>query len=102
MALRSHGHDLLSALELDPRATDAELLEFAQANQRVIITEDKDFGELVFVRRLPHSGIIRFTNMTVNEKVEAMRELLEHYPTEIEERCIIVVTRNRIRIRRTG
>ncbi len=100
--LLNDGHDVISALEIDPRATDAELLELARADQRVIITEDKDFGELVFVRRQPHSGIIRFTSMTVDEKVDAMFELLERFSDEIEEQRIIVVTRNRIRIRREG
>ena len=47
------GHDVLSALESSPRATDEELPALATAEQRIIITADKDFGELVFVRRLP-------------------------------------------------
>ena len=45
------GHDVLSASEAAPRATDDELLALALAEQRILITEDKDFGELVFVRR---------------------------------------------------
>ena len=100
--LLNDGHDVLSALDVDPKASDAELLNFALADQRVVITEDKDFGELVFVRRQPHAGIIRFTNMTVHDKLQAMRQLLEHYPKEVELQCIIVVTRNRIRIRQHG
>ena len=61
------GHDVLSALESAPRATDKELLALAIEQQRVLITEDKDFGELVFVRRLPHPCIIRFVGMSVAE-----------------------------------
>ena len=45
------GHDVLSALEAAPGATDDELLALALAEQRILVTEDKDFGELVFVRR---------------------------------------------------
>ena len=41
------------------RATDEELLALARGQQRILITEDKDFGELVFVRRLPHPCIVR-------------------------------------------
>ncbi len=62
-ALTERGHDVLSALETAPRASDDELLAMALAEQRVFITEDRDFGELVFVRRLPHPCIIRFTDM---------------------------------------
>ncbi len=48
------GHDVVSASEGMPDATDAELLALANEEQRTLITEDKDFGELVFARRLPH------------------------------------------------
>ena len=44
------GHDVVSALEWgDPRASDEVLLALATSEERVLITEDKDFGELVFV-----------------------------------------------------
>ena len=68
------GHDVLSALERDPRAADEELLALALEEQRIPVTEDEDFGELVFVRRLPHPCVIRFVDMPVVEKVAAMRE----------------------------
>lgn len=53
-SLAAQGHDVLSALERNPRATDEELLALAMEERRILVTEDKDFGELVFVRRLPH------------------------------------------------
>ena len=68
------GHDVLSALERDPRAADEELLTLALEEQRILVTEDKDFGELVFVRRLPHPCVIRLVDMPVVEKVAAMLE----------------------------
>jgi len=37
-------------VEHAPRATDDELLVLARVEERILITEDKDFGELVFVR----------------------------------------------------
>ena len=57
-----------------PRAADEELLALALEEQRIPVTEDEDFGELVFVRRLPHPRVIRFVDMPVVEKVAAMRE----------------------------
>ena len=93
------GHDVLSGVEIDPRASDEALLTLANQEQRVLVTEDKDFGELVFVRRLPHPCIIRFVDMQVAEKVAAMRELLEQHEDAIHEGALIVVTRRRVRIR---
>ena len=97
--LTEGGHDVLSALEANPRATYEELLARATEEQRTIITEDKDFGELVFVRRQPHPCIVRLVEMPVVEKVAAMRELIESYSDAINDGSRIVVTRNRVRIR---
>ena len=93
------GHDVISALEHDPRASDEVLLALAIREERVLVTEDKDFGELAFVRRLPHPCIIRFVDMRVEEKVVAMRELLERHVDAIRAGALIVVTRRRVRIR---
>jgi len=93
------GHEVLSALEVDPRAADDALLALALREERVLVTEDKDFGELVFVRRLPHPCIIRFVDMRVEEKVAAMRELLERHADALRAGALIVVTRGRVRIR---
>ena len=97
--LDSLGHDVISAVEIDPRASDESLLSQALAEQRVLITEDKDFGELVFVHRLPHPCIIRFVDMTVAEKVAAMEDLLDRHGTAIRQGTIIVMTKSRVRIR---
>jgi predicted nuclease of predicted toxin-antitoxin system len=64
------------------------------------VTEDKDFGELVFVRRLPHGPIVRLVELTVDEQVNGMAELLEHHAAELTGPVIVTVTRGRIRIRR--
>lgn len=93
------GHDVLSALERDPRATDEELLALANEEQRILITEDKDFGELVFVRQLRHPCIIRFVEMRVEEKTAAMRDLIDRHADAMRGGALIVVTRDRVRIR---
>ena len=97
--LNDAGHEVLSALDVAPSATDQTLLALATQERRVIVTEDKDFGELVFVRRLPHPCIVRFGDMQVAEKVDAMRDLIEHHQDAMNDSSIIVVTRNRVRIR---
>ena len=96
------GHDVIPALEFNPSASDEELPEFATEEQRILITEDKDFGELVIVRKLSHPCIIRFVDMPVREKAAAMLELLEHRENDLLEDALIVVTRSRIRVRRSS
>ena len=98
--LAGQGHDVLLAASIDPRASDDRLMGLALRDQRVLVTEDKDFGELVFVRRLPHGPIIRLVELTVAQQIEGIAELLEHRSTELTGPVIVTVTRDRIRIRR--
>lgn len=98
--LAGQRHDVLSAVAVDPKASDERLMAFALQDDRVLVTEDRDFGELVFVRRLPHGPIVRLVELTVDEQVSGMRELLEHHEAELTGPVIVTVTRGRIRIRR--
>src|SRR6516164_1365808 len=57
--LRHGGHDLLSVKESMRSERDEVILSRAQAEQRTVVTHDKDFGELAFRSRLPATcGII--------------------------------------------
>ncbi|HEX7127847.1 MAG TPA: DUF5615 family PIN-like protein [Thermodesulfobacteriota bacterium] len=60
-ALVARGHDVLWARRAMPGAADSEVLARATAEQRILITFDKDFGELGFRSGLPSSsGIVLF------------------------------------------
>ena len=101
-ALVDLGHDVLSAWEGYAHATDEALLALAYEEGRVLVTEDKDFGELVFLRRQPHPCIVRLVELRVMEKAEAMQVLIERHDDAMREGAIIVVTGTRIRIRSAG
>jgi predicted nuclease of predicted toxin-antitoxin system len=59
--LRANGHDVLSVKESLPGASDSAILARAQMEMRLVITQDKDFGELAFRSGLPaECGIILF------------------------------------------
>lgn len=94
------GHDVVSAQSIDPKATDEQLLELALNDDRVLITEDKDFGELIFVQQLPHGPIVRVVELTVNEQIQAIDELMNQYAAVLKGPVIVTVTRGRVRIRR--
>ena len=93
------GHDVLSARDGYSHATDEVLLALAYRERRVLVTQDKDFGELVFLRRLPHPCIVRLVGLGVAETVEAMRQLIERHSDEMRAGAIVVVTARRVRIR---
>ena len=57
-ALRQSGNDELFVLESKPGATDDDVLALAFDEQRILLTEDKDFGKLVYRFKKPAHGVI--------------------------------------------
>ncbi len=90
---------MLPIFELNPKASDEEILALATEQQRTIITEDKDFGELIFLRHLPHHCVIRLVGMTVADKVKAVLDLIDNNADAMDKGCLITVTPTRVRIR---
>ena len=59
--LRQNGHDVVWIRVESPGISDPEVLSRAQAENRILLTFDKDFGELAFRSKLPASvGVILF------------------------------------------
>ena len=96
------GHDVLSAVEIDPALDDETLLAIANAERRIMLTEDKDFGKLIFARGLPHRGVIRFVDMNAEEKIAAMNKLISENSDELlTGDAIVVATPDGLRISRS-
>lgn len=56
--LRVTGHDVLAVTEAAPGAPDEKVIALARSQRRILITEDKDFGQLVFAAAASTSGVI--------------------------------------------
>jgi len=56
--LQALGHDAVSVSERARGASDEQVLALAVKEQRILVTEDKDFGALVFRRGMAHSGLL--------------------------------------------
>jgi predicted nuclease of predicted toxin-antitoxin system len=57
-ALRNAGFDVVYILESSPSVKDDFILSLANSEKRIVITQDKDFGELVFRLKQAHYGVI--------------------------------------------
>ena len=78
-ALRKAGHDVVSISERVPGIPDASVMEIAHAEQRIVVTFDRDYGELVFRRRLPRPGgvlYLRFLPASPLEPAEYLTRLI--------------------------
>lgn len=78
---------------------DETIIELAFTENRVLITLDKDFGELAIFRGKPHHGIIRIVNFSALQHGQIALEILRKYVRELAHYAIITVERDRVRIR---
>ena len=79
---------------------DEEVLKLADDEERIIITNDKDFGELYFLQHKAKNGILllRFANEKTANKISALNEVIKKFENKLRH-SFIVVSENKIRIR---
>ena len=101
--LRQDGHEVLYVAELSPSAADDEVLQHANTRGAVLLTADKDFGELVFRQGLVHSGVVllRLAGLTNATKAEIVVEVCRDRTAELV-RSFSVVFPGQVRIRRAS
>jgi predicted nuclease of predicted toxin-antitoxin system len=100
--LRAQGHDVFSVYEDARGADDVEIIQKAFAEDRILVTNDKDFGEKVYRERHPHKGVVfmRLDDERVESKIATLRKLLENYSDQLADR-FVVVTETRVRFARS-
>jgi predicted nuclease of predicted toxin-antitoxin system len=98
-ALREDGHDVTWAGDWGEDPGDREILRRAHHERAILVTLDKDFGELAVVQGEPHSGIIRLVGFSAREQAAACAQLLDLYATELAEGSLITADPLRVRIR---
>lgn len=101
--LRQNNYDVKAVVELMPGAPDLEVLKSAFTEKRILLTEDKDFGEWVFAQKRPTNGVI-FLRYPVETRLQmglAMVELVNEHGSELRNRYVVLEPgRARIRITR--
>lgn len=97
--LSEAGHDVEWIGDLQEDPGDLAILERAMEEQRVMVTLDKDFGELAVVRGLKHSGIIRLVGIPARQQGEVCAEAIAKYGEELAAGAILTVETVRVRIR---
>ncbi len=98
--LRNKGVSVFSIAESNPSVNDVKVLDISFERGHLLLTEDKDFGELVHRLRLKHRGIllIRLHDLPRSERVVIATEtILKHFPELLNNFCVL--TKQGLRIK---
>jgi len=98
--LREQGHDVVDSGQQPSDPGDAALLRRALDEDRILITIDHDFGQLVFATQQPHRGLVRLPDCPAEQRIEIVADLLARHASDLEARAIVTVRDGRIRISR--
>jgi len=97
--LKGAGYDVVWAGEWDEDPGDEEILARAHEAERVLVTLDKDFGELAVVRGVPHSGIVRLVGFSARAQASTCIQILDRYRKGLAAGGIVTVQPGRVRLR---
>lgn len=99
-ALRAAAFDVAAVVEQEPGTTDVRVIELARAERRIVLTEDRDFGQLVFAAIHATSGVI-YIRFPAAKRPELPGRILQLVRREGErlEKSFTVIGPHRIRIR---
>lgn len=96
--LLENGYDVKWVSDYDCEIFDDDLLKVATREKRILITNDKDFGELTFLQKKLSIGIIliRIKGQRTEDKVTLMKKLLQNYNNKLINH-FVVITKNKFR-----
>ena len=90
--LREQGHEVFSVYEEARGIDDDVIINRAYAENWILITNDKDFGEKVYREKHRHRGIIllRLEDDRVAGKIEALQRILDNHADRVADRFVVV------------
>jgi len=99
--LYAEGYDIKAVREIDPCLEDEKIIRTAFLENRMVITMDKDFGELVYHSLMEHSGVLllRLEDATGSKKLKVLKFIIENYSDRIKN-CFCVFQNDKFRIRK--
>jgi predicted nuclease of predicted toxin-antitoxin system len=97
--LRDQGHEVFSVYDEARGIDDDAVLRLAHDQNRIIITNDKDFGEKVFREKMAHKGVVllRLDDERTPNKIAVLQRVLAGYADQLPDR-FVVVTEKAVRI----
>jgi predicted nuclease of predicted toxin-antitoxin system len=93
------GHDVIWAGDWPEDPGDEEILARAHKEGRILVTLDKDFGEIAIVHKTKHSGIVRLVNFSARQQGVICLRVIDRYGNELQSGAIVTAEPGHLRIR---
>lgn len=96
--LKKLGYDITWIAEENPSLDDISIFKIAQKENRILLTNDKDFGDIVFRQKLVSSGIVlfRIKGQDTREKIKLLTKVLVSHKDRISKH-FVVITKEKFR-----
>ena len=98
--LKESGHDIAEVINKDPRMLDKDILAWALEENRILVTTDKDFEEMIWQQGQNHCGVLRIENLPRLERMALVKDVLMQHAEDLESVSIVIATQKKFRIRK--
>jgi predicted nuclease of predicted toxin-antitoxin system len=91
-ALRAAGHEVTAVIEAAPGAEDSAVIDMALRERRILVTEDRDFGQLAFATASPAPGVIllRFPSAGRSDLPAMVVDIVEQHGDKLGDRFVVL------------
>jgi len=90
-ALTSSNFDCFSVIDIKPGMKDIDVLNTAVREKRILITNDKDFGELIHRQKLSHHGVIllRLEEDTPSKRIKIVKNVIDRFGESLKGKFFV-------------
>ncbi len=97
--LREQGHDVIDLASTGaPGLGDEVILARAHRENRILVTLDKDFGELVVYRLQEHHGVVRLPSLPIEQRIALLMQVLEEHCDDLARGALVTARGAKLRV----
>ena len=100
--LQEMGHDVVYVSDTNAEMIDEHILELAVASERIIVTTDNDFEQMIWQQRKRHCGILRWENLPREARKVLLIDALKLHGKDLLNGRIVIAMKNKFRIRQAN
>lgn len=97
--LIAKGYNVVFVRDINAQMEDEAILEWSVREQRIVITTDNDFEQIIWQQQKYHCGILRLENLPRQQRESLLEEALQYHSQDLLEGKIVIALQNKFRIR---